>query len=403
MAEKKVTGFGDLVKFVKTLSVREKHIKAASDRPVSSETGVSALARKLHPEKQALKIAKIADYGDAKSYTLVPDPSRGTTGCAFFRAGEYLSVQLNIDGVPVSKPYSICSGPQEALDGSYTITVKRSPDGFASAYILDHWKEGDEVTTAAPEGQFYWSGIRDAKTIVGLAGGSGITPFHSMASAIVSGQMDADLILLYGSRDAEHILLKEDFDKLCAKSDRIKVVHVLSDDPDAKGFEHGFLSAKLIRKYAPDGDYSVFVCGPKAMYNFVDKEIAKLGLPTNRIRHELFGEAYHPEKNADYPQKCVGQSYKVTVIVRGESVVIPCAADETLLRAMEFAGIAAPSRCRAGECGFCHSLLVSGTVYIPKEGDGRRIADKEYGWIHPCSTFPTSDVTIDVPLRNHAG
>lgn len=402
MAEnKKVTGFKDFVNFLRVLPVRERHIKAAEPVLPTADYGVNQLARRLHPERQFLKIEKVTDHGDAKSFVLVPDTEKGTDHCAFFRAGQYLSVMLDIDGVPVCKPYSIRSGPQEALDGSYTLTIKRTADGFASDYILDNWKEGDSVTVAAPEGQFYWSSIRDAKTIVGLAGGSGITPFYSMASAIVTGQMDTDLILLYGSRKADNILLKDEFDKLEEQSNRIKVIHVLSDDPEAEGYEHGFLSADLIQKYAPDGDYSVFLCGPKAMYNFVDKEIETLGLRTNRVRHELFGEAYHPENNVDYPQECVGKTYVVEVIIRGESQLIHCPADMTLLRAMEFAGIAAPSRCRAGECGFCHSRLVSGSVYIPKEGDGRRIADKHFGWIHPCSSFPTSDIVIDVPTRNN--
>ncbi len=392
-------GLKDFLQFFKVLPARGMQIRKTPDAPIQAEFGVNKLAKKLHPAKQYLKVATVTDHGDAKSFQLVPDPARGTDACAFFRAGQYLSVELDIDGARVSKPYSICSGPQDALNGSYTITVKRTGDGYASDYILDNWAEGTAVTVAAPEGQFYYSPVRDAKTIVGLVGGSGITPFHSIASAIVSGDVDADLILLYGSRTADSILLKDDFDALEKQSDRIKVVHVLSDDPKAEGYEHGFLSAELIQKYAPDGDYSVFLCGPAAMYAFVDKELEKLDLRTNRVRHELFGEAYHPEQNADYPQECVGKTFDVEVIVRGESTHISCPADMTLLRAMEFAGIAAPSRCRAGECGFCHSRLVSGDVYVIAKGDGRRLGDLDYGWIHPCSTFPTSDIVIDVPVK----
>ena len=392
-------GVKDFLQFFKVLPARGAHIAKTPDAPIRYEFGVNKLAKKLHPDRQFLKVAKVTDHGDAKSFKLVPDPARGTESCAFFRAGQYLSVQLSIDGAAVSKPYSICSGPADALNGSYTITVKRAADGYASDYILDNWKEGTEVTAAAPEGQFYYTPVRDAKTIVGLAGGSGITPFHSIASAIVSGDVDADLILLYGSRRADNILLKDEFDELMKASGRIKVVHVLSDDPEAKDYEHGFLTADLIKKYAPDGDWSLFICGPAAMYAFVDKEVEKLGLRTNRVRHELFGEAYHPEKMDGYPAECIGKTFNVEVIVRGESRHITCPADMTLLRAMEFAGIAAPSRCRAGECGFCHSRLVSGTVFVVPKGDGRRLGDLDYGWIHPCSSFPTSDVVIDVPVK----
>jgi succinate dehydrogenase/fumarate reductase-like Fe-S protein len=60
-------------------------------------------------------------------------------------------------------------------------------------------------------------------------------------------------------------------------------------------------------------------------------------------------------------------------------------------------GIATPANCRSGICGWCHSRLVSGNVYVPKEVDGRRMADLQYGYVHPCSTFPLSDIEIDVP------
>ena len=61
------------------------------------------------------------------------------------------------------------------------------------------------------------------------------------------------------------------------------------------------------------------------------------------------------------------------------------------------AGVKAPSDCRSGRCGWCHSQLLSGDVYVPESVDGRRMADKMYGYIHPCCSFPLSDVVIDVP------
>ncbi|MBQ5489636.1 MAG: 2Fe-2S iron-sulfur cluster binding domain-containing protein, partial [Oscillospiraceae bacterium] len=59
--------------------------------------------------------------------------------------------------------------------------------------------------------------------------------------------------------------------------------------------------------------------------------------------------------------------------------------------------IKAPSRCRAGECGWCRSRLLSGTVFIPQENEMRRWADVNYGYIHPCCSFPTSDLTLEIP------
>ena len=89
-----------------------------------------------------------------------------------------------------------------------------------------------------------------------------------MAAAIVDGIEDFDMTILYGSRTADGILLKDEIEELAARSDgRIKVIHILSHE-EAEGYENGFITAELIRKYAPEGDYSVFMCGPKAMYTF---------------------------------------------------------------------------------------------------------------------------------------
>ena len=76
---------------------------------------------------------------------------------------------------------------------------------------------------------------------------------------------------------------------------------------------------------------------------------------------------------------------------------ITASSRETLLSAMERAGIHAPSRCRSGECGWCRSLLVSGEVHIPEQNDGRRMADRKTGRIHPCCAFPLSDIVIEIP------
>ena len=77
--------------------------------------------------------------------------------------------------------------------------------------------------------------------------------------------------------------------------------------------------------------------------------------------------------------------------------------NETLLAAMERAGLKAPSRCKSGSCGFCHSRLISGEYHVNKEHEYRRLADFKFGFIHPCCTYPESDMEIDVPPFNVGG
>ncbi|MBP5311296.1 MAG: (2Fe-2S)-binding protein [Clostridia bacterium] len=71
--------------------------------------------------------------------------------------------------------------------------------------------------------------------------------------------------------------------------------------------------------------------------------------------------------------------------------------DETLMKAIERSGIDIPSKCMSGACGFCHTKVISGDYYIPVSRDGRREADKIYNYIHPCCTFPRSDMEILLP------
>ena len=384
----------DPLRFMARMEERQKRIAEAPAKEITSDYEVNKLADALHPQKQFVRIQEVIERdADCKSFVLTADLEKGTKSLAYFSAGQYLTVFLDIEGMKLTRAYSISSSPKEALEGKYMLTVKSVQDGLASRYILDNWKEGDSVEVSAPEGFFEYNSLRDAKTVIGVAGGSGITPFLSMAQAIRDG--DVNLILLYGSREADHILFKEAFDRIMAETDKVKVIHVLSHEK-REGFEHGFVTADLIRKYAPDTPYSVFLCGPQLMYAFVDKELEKLSLERKYIRHELFGEMHNPKAQADYPG-CASDTIRITVTVRDETRTVTGSANDSVLQILEKNGIRVPSRCRSGECGWCHSRLISGKVYIPKEIDGRRMADLKYGYIHPCATFGLSDLEIEVP------
>ena len=382
--------------FTKMNPTRQAKIEAAPAKalPATDSYLPNKLAKALHPGKQYVKVAEVVQQSaDTKTFWLEADAAKGTESLAWFSAGQYLSVFLEIGPMKLTRPYSLSSSPREALAGRYALTIKRVEGGLASNYMLDNWTVGTEVTVSEPLGVFTYEPLRDAKVIVGVAGGSGITPFRSLAKAIADGDEDAEMILLYGSRTLADAIFQDEFKAL--EGPKFKLVNVLSHETQ-DGCEHGFITADLIRKYAPAGDYSIFLCGPQAMYNFVDKEIATLNLRKKFIRHELFGEYFGPAKEADYPAN-VAPSFQVTVRIAGKEQTITASSDISLLRSLEAAGIAAPARCRSGECGWCHSRLISGEVYCPKSVDGRREADYLYGYIHPCCSFPLSDLVIEVP------
>ncbi|MBQ5969993.1 MAG: 2Fe-2S iron-sulfur cluster binding domain-containing protein [Clostridia bacterium] len=391
----------DFKRFLPMLKDRQANFAAArADLPAGSDQA-RVIAKALHPKRQYLKVAAVTERAaDCKSFTLVPDPERGTEALAYFGAGKYLTVFETIGGLPVTRAYSISSAPKDALAGRYELTVKRVDGGLMSQYILNNWAVGTPVEVSAPSGNFEYQPLRDAETVVCLAGGSGITPFLSMANAIADGDEDFNMVLLYGSRSKENILFYDELDALTKRTDKVKVVHVLSDEGaanDLPGAEAGFLTAALIQKYAPaNAPYSVFLCGPQQMYAFVDKELEQLNLPRKYVRHEMFGEFHDPASQDDYPAD-VPATVKLTVTVQDETTTVTGSSSDSVMQILEKNGIAVPSRCRSGECGFCHSHLLSGKVYVPKHLEYRRLADAQFGCIHPCCSFPLTDLVLNVP------
>ncbi|MBQ7116758.1 MAG: 2Fe-2S iron-sulfur cluster binding domain-containing protein [Clostridia bacterium] len=389
MGKKKASvngNFKDIVNTVKFLTERKHFINSAEAvLPICTDDfGVNKVAKSLHPKEQKLVISRIEEHAEiAKSYYFKSE----TAPLAYFKAGQYLTFRFEIGSAVVTRSYSIASSPASALKGEYQITVKRIADGFVSDYILDNWKVGDEVTAYAPEGNLTYNPLRDAENIVAVAGGSGITPFLSLARAIDQGDENCTLTLLYGCRTSDEILFKSELDGLCEKNEKINVVYVLSHS-DEEGYEKGFVGADIIKKYAPEGSYSIFVCGPGGLYKYLESELPKLGKEKKYIRFEVFSSG---KKEEEEPR-----NFSITVINRGKETVINASSNETVLCAFERAGIEVPARCHTGECGFCRSKLADGKVYIPEGEDKRRVADMQFNFIHPCCCYPESDLVIRV-------
>ena len=382
----------DMLKFKNMAKVREQAIQAAPADEITGEFSVNKLAKELHPDYLKLRIAEIIEHKAAKSFVF---ESADDKRIPYFRAGQYLSLKLKIGSSYITRPYSISSGPSWTKDGRIAITVKENADGFAAGWMLEHFKVGEEVISSAPEGQFYYENLRDSKHVIALAGGSGITPFLSMAYALRDGDEDFNMTLIYGSRTEDDILFRKELDDIAAACSKVKVVHVLSDE-DKEGFESGFITAELIKKYMA-GDDSIFICGPEAMYRFVDKEVARLGLPRRLVRHEMLGVTKKVWEQDGFPAEAKDRTVRLTVHVGETEYKIDASCTEPVLVAIERAGIKAPSRCRSGECGWCRSKLVSGEVFIPAENEFRRFEDKKFGYIHPCCTFVLTDAVIEMP------
>lgn len=400
MANVKMSFIGllDMLRFKNMKVQRDKIIENTPMTALVKDYASNLNAAARHPLSQFFTIEdiQVRGRGDVKTYTLRRGDGQNP---AFFRAGQFVVIRQMIDGKLIARPVTLSCGPAMTLDGKIQLTVKRvEQDAFLSAYIHDNWKVGDTVETSGPQGTFFYEPLRDAKRVIAVAGGSGITPIYAMANAIADGDEDFDLTILYGSRTKKDILFQKEFEAIMARTDRVKLVNVLSESR-AKDCEHGFITAELIQKYAGDGVYSIFAAGSQGMYQFLDGEAEKLGIEKKYYRKELYDNIGKPWNYAGYPMEAKDKVFSLKIKMCDRVFEIPCNANENILVALERAGVAGPNRCRGGICGWCRSRLLSGEVFIPEDTDGRRAQDRLDGYIHPCASFAVSDLSIEMPLK----
>lgn len=376
-------GLSDMLKFK---NLKKNRLEAINNSKVKEYKSyrVNELAGYYHPHKQYLKIDKIVEENnDTKSFYLVPDGE--TTKLAYFKSGSYVSLFVNVDNNIVSRAYAISSSPSEALKGVYRITIKRKEGGYLSNYLLDKAKVGDKLFASEPGGFLTHSSIRDANDVIAVAGGVGITPFISMANAIKDGIEHFNLTILYGVNSLKDVILKDELDELTKTCDKVKVVYVVCNET-VEGCEKGFITADVIKKYAPsDKPYSVFVSGPNAMFDFLAGEFKKLNLPNKYIRLEKSPETL----------SLGNKEFNLVVHMEDQTFNLIAKQNETVLNALERNDVLIRSKCHLGGCGFCRSKIIKGEIQTTKLNKQADI-DKKFGYFHPCCSYPMSDLEIEV-------
>jgi ferredoxin-NADP reductase len=387
-------GLTDILNFGKHIKLRNKIFLNAPDRKLP-EGEINLLAKALHPPCQKLTITGVFDEAPGiKTFRLKPlDGGR----IAPFRAGQYVSLSYESDGIIASRPYSLSSRPSAALTQNYyDITIKKTTqDAFFSQIVFSHWKEGVNVDSSGPAGTFYYEPLRDAPTIVCLAGGSGITPFRSIISEELKKHDSVKFHLFFGFNTPDQEIFRTDFLELEKSYPQRFSYHPVVMSPPGNGRKKPeVITLGMLKKTLGENvikEASLFICGPRGFHEHMNSELSVLNLERKQIRRENFSPS--PEKT----DKTV--TYQLRVMERGKVTKIAALSNETLITALERAGMNPPVLCRSGECGWCRSQLISGKVTTDDQLTGLRGADRKFNWIHPCVCFPESDITLRVPLN----
>lgn len=317
-----------------------------------------------------------AETNDAKSFRLqAPEPLS-------YKPGQFLTIGIPSDRGTVARCYSMSSAPHE---DDVTITVKRTPQGYASNWMCDHVAAGDTLTALPPSGNFV-PPAQDADVLL-FAAGSGITPVMSIAKYVLT-QTDRKVALFYANRDPAAVIFAEHLRAMSKDHpERLHVVHWLEELQSLPR------TADLQRFASVYPHYSAYTCGPEPFMNAVTDALSALGFPHDRFKREVFqslsGNPFETEEVvsvqgvdlARVKGSCNGASFDFD----------DWPADVPLLQYLLSKGVDAPFSCRSGECGACCFQLIDGTVEMEQNDvlDSDELAD---GYRLACQAKPSSEL-----------
>lgn len=365
----------------------EKQMEGA-ELPDSPTTRVERALAGLHPDRVKLEVSEIIEE-TATTKTVRMKAAEGEL--PWFRAGQYVNLFCTVGGVLTSRPYSIASAPGTDY---WDITVRRMADGFVSSYLLDEVQVGDRFESTGPFGSFYYEPLMDSDDLVFLAGGSGITPFASIMREAAGKGAGPKMHLIYGSRDPADIIFGEELKGLEKKLPGLKVDCVISEATEGWGGPCGLLDAEMISGLVGGVEgKTFFLCGPAQMYVLCEGALESLGVAGRRIRREAYGPPVDITTEPGWPGADPAAVFTVKEERTGKT--IEARAGEPLMNSLERAGIVVEAVCRAGECSVCRTRLIEGKVFVPERVLKREV-DAVAGYIHPCMSYPLSNLRIRI-------
>jgi ring-1,2-phenylacetyl-CoA epoxidase subunit PaaE len=296
-----------------------------------------------------------------------------------FEPGQYVNIDLEVNGEELRRSYSICSAPAEGL----SIAVKTVSGGKVSNWLYSNAKVGMELIISAPEGRFVLP--RTAQKVVAFAAGSGITPILSIAKSFRGEQFQ----LHYGNQKKNEILFKEELDKL----DKVKTTYLVSRE-EAEGFVSGRIDkeylSNLIRADLSLLKSDVFlVCGPEEMILNVKESLKVFGISEDKIIYELFTApkllVTETKESADAYKGKVDLSIQLD----GDVETIQVDEKTLVLDAALKSGLDVPYSCRGGVCSSCKCKIIEGSA---KMRSNYILTDKEIeeGYLLSCQATATS-------------
>jgi ferredoxin-NADP reductase len=328
-------------------------------------------ARWAPDELRARVVDVVAETGDTKTFLL-----RANRRWQGHRAGQYTTVEVEIDGVRHRRCYSLSSAPSDPL---LRITVKRAPAGRVSSWLHDHLRRGDVVRLSPAAGDFVLDEPAPPRLLL-LSGGSGITPVMSILRDLDERDAIGDVVFVHHARSKQDVIFGTTLAALAARHRGLRLVMCLDDDPTGAG---RFDEARLVARVPDFAERTTLLCGPPGLMARVERMWDEAGV-AHRLRRERFvAPVAAPPADAD--------AGALTVRLGRSGRTHAADGAGTLLEQLERAGERPPHGCRIGICHTCKCTKRTGTVRNLLTGAVSSAPDEE---IQLCVSVPCSDLEL---------
>lgn len=244
--------------------------------------------------------------------------------------GSHVDVVVNTGGRSDTRSYSVVASSEDGR--LLTISVHLAPQSRGGSVFMHRLKPGDSIEMTQPLQNFP---LRvGAERYVLLAGGVGITAIAETARVL--RRLGSNYLLVYVGRSRDRMAYLKELQQLHVERIRVHV------DDEGTSLD----AAALVDEVAAAESTELYMCGPIRLMDAIRRRWQVRDLPAANLRYETFGNSgwYEPEE--------------FVVTVPGLGIETTVETGQSILQALERAGVDVMSDCRKGECGLCEAKVL---------------------------------------------
>lgn len=307
-----------------------------------------------------------------------------------YKAGQFLTLLLNINGREIRRSYSLSSAP--SVDKNLSITIKRISNGEVSRYLTDHLKEGDLINTLLPAGRFIINNYNEELYCFIIAG-SGINPAFSLIKHLLNDTVNPKILLIYQNRNEQTSIFRQQLLLLQeGYKNRFTIIELFSQPADhhlLKKRLNNSLLEHLVKENIQTTSVQFYLCGPPLFMKMAEFTLKTSGYDPLKIFKENFviDTPPAPAFMIDFKPR------NVTIFLKNNQYQLQVKYPQSILQAALQHKVHLPYSCRGGRCSTCTVRLLSGKIKM-SINDVLTEKDIEAGLTLTCVGYAQTDVVL---------